>query len=94
MVYHPSRCDVATNSGRKNARRLCFYREDDIILSLVREVYRYSLYVSDLICSGAGNTGADLFIAKNLWFVYNMFNKVADTIAYTYPFPAKVINKK
>ncbi len=22
------------------------------------------------------------------WIVYNMFNKVADTIAYTYPFPA------
>ena len=27
------------------------------------------------------------------WIVYNMFNKAADTIAYTYPFPAKVMNK-
>ena len=39
---------------------------------------------------GAGNTGRffKLGLEKSIRLTYNMLDKVADTIAYTYPFPA------
>lgn len=38
---------------------------------------------------GAGNTGAVFLFDRSKYIGYNMFNKGADTIVYTYPFPAQ-----
>lgn len=46
--------------------------------------------VSNLKGSSGGALGHfQIMVEKAAYVVYNMLNKVADTIAYTYPFPAQ-----
>ena len=58
--------------------------------------YAYFVYLSAMqgnaLTEGSGISVSGHFhflVAIHAWIVYNMFNKVADTIAYTYPFPAR-----
>ena len=53
-------------------------------------LYIIILYGINLKGSGIGVLGPFHFlVAIHAWIVYNMLNKEADTIADTYPFPAK-----
>ena len=48
----------------------------------------YGIYLKG---SGAPTLGSfQIMVEKSASMTYNMLNKVADTIAYTYPFPAKI----